>query len=174
MSGLPGAGKTTLLGRASAGAGFTVISRDLIRAAMFPGPRPHTGAETDAAFEAMIAAAGRRLGAGGRVALDGCCFGHRRQRDRAAELAAKTGATLVGVHLDLPAAEAVRRVAEHGEHPARDRDAALVARVARTFAPPEADDLVIDATRTAAEVWAALSGRLRALGATAGGVKPPG
>ncbi|MEA2267206.1 MAG: hypothetical protein QOE27_2789 [Solirubrobacteraceae bacterium] len=169
MSGLPGAGKTTLLTRAAAAGAVTVISRDLIRAAMFPGPAPHTPEETGLAFEAMLVAAGARLRTGESVALDGCCFARPGQRQRALELADAAGARLVGVHLGLPAATAIRRVATPGgPHPANDRDAALVARVAAYLAPPEPDDLVIDARRPAEEIWALVRHRLAAAGAPGG------
>jgi predicted kinase len=157
MSGLPGAGKTTLLEAAAAGAAITPISRDVIRAAMFPGSAPHTADESRLAFDAMLLAAEARLRDGGSVALDGCCFARPAQRDRARELARATGARLVGVHLELPVAEAVRRVSGSGEHPARDRDGPLVARVAGYFAAPEPTDLVLDATLPPATLWAALA-----------------
>ncbi len=158
VSGLPGAGKTTLLLAAGAAAGFRLISRDLIRADMFPGPDRHTPEQTRRAFEQMLAAAEGPLRRGGRVALDGCCFAHRWQRDRARELALATGATLVGVHLDLAPADAVRRVeaATAHHHPASDRDAALVARVARERTWPDPGDLVIDAALPPIQVWAIL------------------
>ncbi len=162
VSGLPGAGKTTLLERASVGAAITVISRDLIRAAMFPGPGRHSAQETRLAFEAMLAAAGSRLGGGGRVALDGCCFARQWQRQRVRELARGTGAVLVAVRLELPVDEAVRRIGRRGDHPANDRDAVLVAGVAAHLPPPEPGEAVIDATRRPDEVWAQLSRRLEA------------
>jgi predicted kinase len=154
VSGLPGAGKTTLLTAAAAAAGFTVISRDLIRAALFPGPARHTPEQTRRAFELMLAAAEAPLRRGGRVALDGCCFAHRDQRDRARDLALATGATLVGVHLALRPADAVLRVEAAAAHPANDRNADLVARVAHDNAWPDPDDLVIDATLPPEEIWA--------------------
>ena len=140
---------------------------------MFPGPARHTPEQTRLAFDAMLAAAaahlrppgpvapdGARLGApavhlrpSGRVALDGCCFARPDQRDRARDLARATGVRHLGVHLALPPAEAARRVASSGPHPANDRDAALVARLAAGFAPPEPDDLLIDATLPPPEVW---------------------
>ena len=156
VAGLPGAGKTTLLAAAGAAAAFTVISRDLIRAEMFPGPARHTPEQTRRAFKRMLAAAEPPLRWGTRVALDGCCFAHRWQRDRARELAHATGATLLAVHLDLRPADAIRRVEAAPAHPANDRDPALVERVARAFADPDPGDLVIDATLPAAEIWAVL------------------
>ena len=104
---------------------------------MFPGPAPHAPEETHLAFEAMLTAAGARLRAGESVALDGCCFARPAQRRRALELSHDVGVDLVGVHLDLPVPAAIRRVATpRGQHPAHDRDAALVTRVAGYFAPP--------------------------------------
>jgi predicted kinase len=176
VTGLPGAGKSTLLAAAGAELEFTVISRDVIRAAMFPGPACHTAEETRLAFEAMVAAAASRLRRGARVALDGCCFAHRWQRRNARELADATGATLVAVHLELRVEEAARRIAAGQPHPANDRDAALVARVAGHLAAPEPEDLVIDASRPASEVWAVLRDRLEATAAIrrAGRSEPPG
>ncbi len=165
MSGVPGAGKTTLLEAAAAAAGITPISRDLIRAAMFPGTQPPTRHESRVAFDAMMLAAGVRLRDGARVALDGCCFARRAERSRAAQLARATGAILVGVHLELPVAEAVRRVHASAGHPARNRDGALVAAVAARFAAPEPTDLVLDATLPPAELWAALARHLDVTGA---------
>jgi predicted kinase len=160
VSGLPGSGKTTLLAAAHAKAGIVPISRDLIRAAMFPGPWRHTAAETELAFEAMLSAAGSRLREGARISLDGCCFARRWQRDRVRDLAAATGARLIGVQLEIPVSEAARRVSEPGDHPANDRDADLVARVAGYLAAAEPGDLVIDATLPPEEIWARLARRL--------------
>jgi hypothetical protein len=47
-----------------------------------------------------------------------------------------------------------------GPHPANDRDAALVVRVAGYLASPEPDDLVIDARRPAEEIWELVRHRL--------------
>ena len=164
VSGLPGAGKTTLLETAAAAGALTVVSRDLIRRAMYPGPAPHTPTQSRAAFAAMLAAAEPPLRRGGGVALDGCCFRQLSQRERARELARATGARLVAVHLELPLAEAIRRVGKATDHPANDRDAALVARVARDFPPPDDGDLVIDATLPPAAIWDILRRRIAAAG----------
>ncbi|HEX3875265.1 MAG TPA: AAA family ATPase [Solirubrobacteraceae bacterium] len=160
VSGLPGSGKTTLLEAAHARAEIAPISRDLIRAELFPVSRPHTARETELAFDVMLTTARSRLRAGDRVSLDGCCFARPRQRDRARKLADEAGARLIGVHLEIPASEAARRVGAPSDHPANDRDADLVARVAGYLAPAEPDDLVIDATLPPDEIWALLSQRL--------------
>jgi predicted kinase len=131
------------------------VSRDLIRAAMFPGDERHTAEQTELAFDAMLSAAGSLLRGGGRVSLDGCCFARPWQRESARRLALETGARLIGVHLEIPVDEASRRVARAGagDHPANDRDAELVRLVAGYLAPPDPDDLLIDATLPADEIW---------------------
>ncbi len=61
-------------------------------------------------------------------------------------------------------AEAVRRVAATTDHPATDRDAALVGRLAADFPPPDDGDLVIDAMLPAAAIWDILRRRIAAAG----------
>ena len=131
---------------------------------MFPGPARHTPEQSRLAFAAMLAAAEPLLRCGGRVALDGCCFRQPWEREQARQLAHAASVGLLAVHLELPVAEAIRRVGATSDHPANDRDAVLVARVARDFPAPDDGDLVIDATLTPDAIWDLLRRRIAAAG----------
>jgi predicted kinase len=101
------------------------------------------------------------LALGESSVVDGMTLSRERDRAKFAELAARAGAGLVTLWLDVPAALARARVAaDAGNHLAADRDAALVAAVQERFEAP-AGAAWIDGSLPLAEVCAAGEAVLR-------------
>jgi predicted kinase len=147
LMGLPGAGKTTLADHLVETLGLRRVSRDLVRAAMFPDCR-HTLPEKRAAFRGVLLALDVNLALETSCVIDGMTFSRRRDLARVAQVAERGGALLIPIFLELPAAVARERIAAEarGGHPAGDRDPALVDFVLRRFEAPPASVLTIDAT----------------------------
>ena len=152
--GLPGAGKSALAAHLASTFGLRRVCRDALRAAMFPRCR-YTPTEKRAALRAVLLAVEVNLALGESTVVDGMTLSRERDRAKFAELAARAGATLVTLWLDAPPALARARVAaDAGNHPAGDRDAALVDAVQERFEAP-AGAAWIDASLPLAEVCAA-------------------
>jgi len=137
LIGLPGAGKTTMAEWLSDRLGFEIISRDVIRAAMFPQCR-FTVAEKDAAFEAMKVGIGVAIELGRSVVTDGMCFSKEPQLEEVEAIGKEVGAATYCVHSVCEVSTAVERVRADrlsGNHVALDRDEALVESVAARFRP---------------------------------------
>ncbi len=164
LTGLPGAGKTTLATWLANTHGFSVASRDVIRAAMFPRCR-FTLAEKAAAYEAMKAAISTMLALGLDVVTDGITFSSGEQLREVYELAESAQAVLI-LHLDVLTSIAQDRVEDDRRNdptvPA-DRDAALVADVAARFDPLPMEAILIDANASPEAVQDAAARALRSL-----------
>src|SRR5829696_5035748 len=77
MAGLPGTGKSTLAARLAAALGGVVLSKDVVRSALFPPPvLDYSAAQDDVAMSAVYAAARLLLSADPArvVVLDGRTF----------------------------------------------------------------------------------------------------
>jgi predicted kinase len=158
--GLPGAGKSALAAHLEAVFGLRRVCRDRVRAAMFPRCR-YTPTEKRAALRAVLLAVEVNLALGESSVVDGMTLSRERDRAKFAELAARAGAGLLTLWLDVPAALACTRVAaDAGNHLAADRDAALVAAVQERFEAP-AGAAWIDGSLPLAEVCAAGEAVLR-------------
>jgi predicted kinase len=131
--GIPGAGKSLLAAAVAEQMGWSVIDRDQV-----PGDKPARNA-------VLFSALAQELGRGGSCVLDGVTLASAEQRDRVRAIAQGAGARAVLVWLDCPLDVALARVAAQPEHPAKDRDAALVRDVAARFESPEADVVRLDA-----------------------------
>ncbi len=90
MAGLPGTGKSTLAARLAAELGGVVLSKDVVRAALFPGEAVDYSAEQDhIAITAVYSAAAYILTRTARpVFIDGRTFSKSGQLDAVRELAA--------------------------------------------------------------------------------------
>lgn len=165
LAGLPGAGKSTLAQALSALTSWPVIDRDRLRAEAWPDD---ASAEARQAADRLLL---RRVGTGARAGLslivDGKTYASATDRALLNAEVEEAGAELQWIWLDLAAEQACARIAAQVGHPAPDRDAALVAQVARRFEPLSSAAWRLDASCSAADlleqVVALLAGRLRAL-----------
>jgi len=144
LMGLPGAGKSTLARSLAAATRFAIVDRDEIRAAMQPGD---AGETLRAAADKVLL---RRVGSGVRAALnlivDGKTWARASDRMALAEAVEDAGGALQWCWLDVPPELAIERIETDHEHPAPDRDAELVRRVAARFDAPPADCWRLDAS----------------------------
>ena len=148
LVGLPGAGKTTLAGALAAAFGLRLVSRDVIRDALFPACR-YTPTEQRAAFRAVVLAVEVNCALGVGSVIDGMTFSRAADLARVDELARRYDALSVPIWLDVPphvARERIARDLTRGAHPAADRNPELVAQVARRFEPPPPTVAAIDAS----------------------------
>lgn len=139
LVGLPGAGKSTLARALAARLpGSRVIDRDEVRHALF-APCDYSAAERDVSFAAMLDAASYQLGRGRVVIFDGLTFSRRNHVAAAEAVAADAGAFSAVIVCDVPVEVAIERCerdAAEGAHPAANRDADLVRRVASEMEEP--------------------------------------
>ena len=152
MAGLPGTGKSTLAARLAAALPGVVLSKDSVRAALFPPPAGDFSAVQDEiAMSAVYAAAGHLLRADSAraVILDGRTFSRRGQLDPVFALAAGLGIspTVIECVCSDDAAEA-RLTRDHtaGVHPAGNRTPALYRERKAAADPLTVPRLVIDTT----------------------------
>jgi predicted kinase len=139
MAGLPGTGKSTLAEALARELNGAVLSKDAVRAALFPGPlTDYTPEQDDLCFQ-MVLDAAKYLALARRVEfvfLDGRTFSRRVQIDearQAAESAASGWEILLTTCPDV-IAEA-RLVADVGRHPAINRNMELYRRMKAHFEP---------------------------------------
>ncbi len=149
LMGLPGAGKSTVARFLVEALQLREVNRDAIRAAMFPRCR-YSGAEKHAANRAMMHAVEANCRQGIASVVDGMTFARRAEVETLRTRVADRGFALLPLLLRCPVEVAVARVAADsvdGSHPAADRDAELVRRVALRFEQPPPDVVRIDADR---------------------------
>jgi predicted kinase len=148
LMGLPGSGKTRVAKSLRERAQLALVSRDLIRAAMFD-PCEHTELEKHAAHEAAMLSIEHCLALGRSCVIDGMTFSRNVDVERVREIARKTGAHFMPVYFDCPVEVAQERIrndvkATNNHH--RSGEAELVAKVAERFETPPIDAIVIDGT----------------------------
>lgn len=172
LMGLPGSGKTTVATLLARDRGLSVISRDIIREALFR-PCGFTEVEKQTAYRALLVATGACLTLGRSCVIDGMTFSRAGEIDDVRAVADSAGARFLPVLLDCPLDIAQRRAGGDGAGHRRagsDGDAAvLIAAVAQRFEAPPADVLRLDATQAPEELAAAIAARLAAA-TTASGV----
>jgi predicted kinase len=153
MAGLPGTGKSTLASRVAAALGGVVLSKDVVRAAMFPPPvLDYSAAQDDAAMAAVFAAARLLLVAAPRrvVILDGRTFRKAAQVADLVALGREIGQEPVVIECVCDAAIARDRLdrdAAAGRHPAGNRTGDLHDRVRATAEPLAVPRLTLDTGR---------------------------
>jgi len=109
LAGVPGAGKTTLATALVRATGWSLVSRDVIRYAMFD-PCHFTDVEKHASFAALVLAVEANLRLGRCCAVEGMPFSRVGELERIEQVAAASGARCLAFLIELPLAEAARRV----------------------------------------------------------------
>ena len=149
MAGLPGTGKSTLAARLADALAGVVISKDAVRAALFPAPvLDYSSAQDEVAMSAVYSAAEHVLSQTARpVFIDGRTFTKPGQLDAPIALAAE-------LHISLRVIECVcadeiaraRIEADHaaGTHPAGNRTPELYARAKALAVPLQVERLTLD------------------------------
>jgi predicted kinase len=146
LTGLPGSGKSTLARALAVQVpNARVLDKDVIRDALF-GPCDYTATESQVSVAAMLDAARYHLGRGRTVVFDGMTFSRRQYLDAVKVLAKETGSALAVVVCDVPVELAIARVEADEDHPALNRDADVVRRVAADMEEPDGDYLTVDMT----------------------------
>jgi len=150
LAGLPGTGKSTLAGALSSRMGGTILDKDRVREALFPGAMTdYTREQDDLCVRAMLEAA-TYLTAYRRVAyifIDGRTFSKRSQIDEVIASAERAGARWRILHVTCSDAVAEARLSRRDpENPAKNRDVALYRRVKANFEPITYPKLDVDTT----------------------------
>jgi adenylylsulfate kinase len=150
LAGLPGTGKSTLARAVSARLGGTVLDKDRVREALFPGAlTDYTRKQDDLCVRAMLEAAAyltekRRTPF---VFIDGRTFSRHEQIDEVAQAAERAGARWRILHVTCADAIAEERLSRRDpENPAKNRDVALYRRVKESFEPITYPKLDVDTT----------------------------
>jgi predicted kinase len=150
MVGLPGTGKSTLAARLAAALGGVVLSKDVVRSALFPPPALDYSPEQDEiAMSAVYAAAAHILKSQPTrpVFLDGRTFSKPGQLEPPLALAASSGEPLRVIECvcedDVARA---RLAADHvaGTHPAGNRTPDLYTRAKAAAVPLTVPRLTLD------------------------------
>ncbi len=150
MAGLPGTGKTTIAIELAAQAGGVVLSKDAIRAALFPPEDiEYSTGQDDFCMEVMLETAAYLLGKSSErfVFLDGRTFSRRYQVDRVLDRAAQLNQPwriLECVCSDATAKQRLQAQQASGEHVAANRDYALYSQVKARFEEITMPKTVID------------------------------
>lgn len=158
--GLPGSGKSTLARQLEVEFGWLRLDRDVLREALFASGDGYIDAQKRVLDDHMRRQMRAALDDGRSLVLDGMSFARRTHRQRFAADAGARGADWRLFWIDCPMSLAITRVQADTSHPALDRDAALVERVAAYFETPDTATR-IDARRSLAHQWAELLDALR-------------
>jgi len=150
MAGLPSAGKTTLAGRLAKELDGLVLSKDQVRAALFPASvLDYSTAENDISMDAIFAAAGyiRKTFPERPVFIDGRTFLRSYQVYDLLALAASLDETpriIECVCLDEVARERLEHDLASGTHSAKNRTYSLYLAVKANAEPITVPHLVLD------------------------------
>jgi predicted kinase len=150
MAGLPGTGKSTLASRLATELGGVVLSKDVVRSAMFPpAVLDYSSAQDDLAMMAVFAAAAHLLKTNPNrvVILDGRTFRRAVQVADLLALGREIGQEPIVIECvcsEATARERLDRDAAAGTHPAGNRTGDLHAAVKATAEPLTVPRLVLD------------------------------
>lgn len=157
MAGLPGTGKSTLANRLAAKLGGVVLSKDAVRAALFPAPAlDYSAAQDHVAITAVYAAAEYLLACQPPrpVFIDGRTFSKPGQLDAPLALAAELYETLRVIECVCADEVAQTRIAaDHaaGAHPAGNRTPDLYDHAKAAAVPLTVERLTLDTGALAPE-----------------------
>ncbi|AWM37687.1 hypothetical protein GobsT_43010 [Gemmata obscuriglobus] len=150
MAGLPGSGKSTLAARLAAASGGVVLSKDVVRAALFTASvLDYSSAQDEIAMTAVYQAAAHLLKTRPTVPvfLDGRTFSKAGQLDAPSSLAAQAGLSLRVIECVCAPGVARERIAsDHsaGAHLAGNRTPDLYDRVRAGAVPLTLPRLTLD------------------------------
>jgi predicted kinase len=151
MAGLPGSGKSTLAARLAAELGAVVLSKDEVRAALFPPPvRDYSAEQDDLCMDAVYRAAAtiRRAFPERAVILDGRTFQRASQVRDLLDLAACLGEPVRLIECVCDDVVAQRRLeAGRAGHPAGNRTFDLYRALREGADPITVPRLVLDTGR---------------------------
>ena len=151
MAGLPGTGKTALAEALAKRLGGIVLSKDKVRAALFPaGAINYSSGQNDFCMSVVLMAA-QRIATEHTVPfifLDGRTFSRSQHVKQVAEAARLVGAGLSILLLQCQENVALERIKEdQGRHPAKNRDPLLYFLVKSYFDPIRLPRLEVDTSR---------------------------
>ncbi len=151
MAGLPGTGKSTLAKALAREVDGAVLSKDAVRAVIFPGGLTDYTREQDDLCFGIVLEAARYLVERRRaefIFLDGRTFSRRDQIEHAVQAAERAGCAWKIVLTTCPdeVAEA-RLMADAGKHPASNRSMELYREVKARFEPIARPYFEIDTSR---------------------------
>jgi adenylylsulfate kinase len=158
MAGLPGTGKSTVAARLAQELGGVVLSKDAVRAALFPPPvLDYSTAQDDLCMAAIYRAAAHILTATPErtVIVDGRTFLRPGQIDDLRALVASLGAALRIIKCmcdDETARERLESDLAHGRHPAGNRTYDLYLAVKCAARPLPLPHLLLDTGTLSVEV----------------------
>jgi predicted kinase len=155
MAGLPGTGKSTLAEALAKRLGGIVLSKDKVRAALFPaGAINYSGGQNDFCMSVVLMAA-QRIAAEHTVPfifLDGRTFSRSQHVKQVAEAARLVGAGFSILLLHCPENVALERIKkDQGKHAAKNRDPLLYFLVKSYFEPIRLPKLEVDTSRSLEE-----------------------
>jgi adenylylsulfate kinase len=151
MAGLPGTGKTALAGALAERLDGVVLSKDEVRAALFPRRAITYSSGQDDFCMSVVLMAAQRIAADRIVPfifLDGRTFSRTQHVKQVAQAAALIGAGLSVLHLHCPESLALERIKQdRAKHPAKNRDPLLYFLVKSYFEPITLPKLEVDTSR---------------------------
>jgi predicted kinase len=155
LAGLPGTGKTVLSEALADRLGGIVLSKDKVRAALFPpGAINYSAAQNDFCMSVILLAA-QRIAAEHMVPfifLDGRTFSRIRHLEEVVRAAAEADADYRILLLSCPDELALERIRQsRGEHLAGNRDADLYWKLKARFEPITLPKLEVDTSRSLEE-----------------------
>lgn len=151
MAGLPGTGKTALSEALAKRLGGIVLSKDTVRAALFPpGTITYSSRQNDFCMSVLLMAA-QRIAADHVlpfIFIDGRTFSRNNHVKQVAASAHLVGARLSVLHLHCPEELALERIKkDQGRHPAKNRDPLMYFMVKSYFEPIKLPTLDVDTSR---------------------------
>jgi predicted kinase len=150
MAGLPGVGKSTLAGALATQFHAVVLDKDRIRAGLFPPSHvDYTPDQNDFCVDVMYRTTEwlLRRGHAPVVILDGCTYTRANQIATLRQMAADLGEPLRIIECICDDQLALARIANDGNHPAGNRDAALYRELQAAAHPITGPKLVVDTGR---------------------------